>query len=183
MEPSDESLSLLARMAAKPGVQSTFILSRADGAILRADNISALQKRRRADSSSNTADALQEKSGRPHSLSVSNGDGDKEADKSSKSGEEVARIVWRFMKATEGTIEELDDEDEVRLLRVRTKKNEIVIVPSELHDMDGMIMLLISRKAPSSCLSLFTIHRPLEASMATFALQYQVSSLTTTTLG
>lgn len=142
MEPSDESLSLLARMSAKPGVQSTLILSRVDGAILRADNISALQKRRRKDSNTNGQgtknpgrDTLHgtldrdTNSGRPHSLSTSNGDGD-EADKTKQSGEDVARIVWRFMKATEGIIEELDEEDEVKLLRVRTKRNEIVIVPS-----------------------------------------------------
>jgi dynein light chain roadblock-type len=38
-------------------------------------------------------------------------------------------MVWSFLKAAGHLVDELDKEDEVRLLRLRTKKNELVIVP------------------------------------------------------
>jgi hypothetical protein len=50
-----------------------------------------------------------------------------------RSGLEVARTVWRFVQAAGTLVDELDGEDELKLLRVRTRKNELVIVPSELY--------------------------------------------------
>jgi dynein light chain roadblock-type len=38
-------------------------------------------------------------------------------------------MVWSFTSAAGSLVEGLDKEDEVRLLRLRTKKNELVIVP------------------------------------------------------
>jgi hypothetical protein len=38
-------------------------------------------------------------------------------------------MVWSFLKAAGNLVDELDSEDEVKLLRLRTKKNELVIVP------------------------------------------------------
>jgi dynein light chain roadblock-type len=38
-------------------------------------------------------------------------------------------MVWSFIKAAGSLVEGLDREDEVKLLRLRTKKNELVIVP------------------------------------------------------
>jgi dynein light chain roadblock-type len=45
------------------------------------------------------------------------------------SAEDVASLVWNFLKAAGSLVDELDIEDEVKLLRLRTKKNELVIVP------------------------------------------------------
>jgi dynein light chain roadblock-type len=45
------------------------------------------------------------------------------------SAEDVAGMVWSFLSAAGNLVDELDKEDEVRLLRLRTKKNELVIVP------------------------------------------------------
>lgn len=56
------------------------------------------------------------------------------------SAEDVASMVWAFMGAAGGLVEELDKEDEVKLLRLRTKKNELVIVPSELSFPGGAAM-------------------------------------------
>lgn len=146
MEPSEESIALLARMSAKPGVQSTLILSRTDGAIVRADGLLAL-KRRRASSSAadSSAGGLNDSPSRNfHTPSKSNGTGgardsailsgprrDDEAG-GKQTGEEVARAVWKYVKATEGLVTDLDEEDEVKLLRVRTRKNELVVVPSKI---------------------------------------------------
>ena len=43
--------------------------------------------------------------------------------------EDVARLAFNFVKIAGNTVEGLDAEDDVRLLRVRTKKVELVIVP------------------------------------------------------
>ncbi len=50
-----------------------------------------------------------------------------------KSAEETARMVWAFVEAAGGLIAGLDAEDEVKLLRLRTNKQELVIVPGEMH--------------------------------------------------
>ena len=47
-----------------------------------------------------------------------------------KSAEDVARLVLKFVEAASSMVDSLDSEDELRLLRLRTKKNELVIVPS-----------------------------------------------------
>ncbi len=45
------------------------------------------------------------------------------------SAEDIASMVWSFLAAAGNLVNELDKEDEVKLLRLRTKKNELVIVP------------------------------------------------------
>lgn len=44
--------------------------------------------------------------------------------------EDIARLVFKFIEAVGLFIDRLDKEEEVRLPRVRTKKNELVILPS-----------------------------------------------------
>jgi len=51
------------------------------------------------------------------------------------SAEDVASMVWSFLTAAGTLVDELDKEDEVKLLRLRTKKSEIVIVPGVLDRM------------------------------------------------
>jgi dynein light chain roadblock-type len=128
MEPSDESLALLARLSSKPGVQSTLVLSRTDGAIVRSEGLLA-RNRKRSDS---TGDTNQRVNGSKRD-SVGPGIGSAEGaseDSAAKTGEDIARAVWKYVQATEGLVEDMDDDDELRLLRVRTKKNELVVVPS-----------------------------------------------------
>jgi hypothetical protein len=47
-----------------------------------------------------------------------------------QSAEDVARLVFKFVEAAGLFVDGLDKDEEVRLLRVRMKKNELVIVPS-----------------------------------------------------
>jgi hypothetical protein len=47
-----------------------------------------------------------------------------------QSAEDVARLVFSFVESAGTMVNGLDNEEEVKLLRVRTKKNELVIVPS-----------------------------------------------------
>lgn len=123
----------LSRIAAKPGVQSVLVLSKVDGSIIRSSGL--------------LADTLP---GEPpvtglreaHDINIfrkgtdgSKEDGDpklsstREGVDRGKSAEEVSRMVFSFMSAAKDFTEGMDQEDEVRLLRMRTRKNEIVIVP------------------------------------------------------
>jgi hypothetical protein len=51
-------------------------------------------------------------------------------------------MVWSFLTAAGTLVDELDKEDEVKLLRLRTRKNELVIVPgmSLTHSMAGLLL-------------------------------------------
>lgn len=49
-----------------------------------------------------------------------------------KNIENVARMVFSFVSAAGALVEDMDSEDALKLLRLRTKKNEIVIVPGQL---------------------------------------------------
>ncbi|KAK5736203.1 hypothetical protein LTR17_007543 [Elasticomyces elasticus] len=117
--PSVETEALLARLAQRPGVQSTLVLSRETGAIVRSSGLI-------------TADETEEEEGTTAAPNSSGADanGAEGAVVSKKKGtrnaEDVARIVWNYVKS----VEELNGSyDEPKLLRVRTKKNEIVVVP------------------------------------------------------
>lgn len=43
----------------------------------------------------------------------------------------MSRLVMKFVEAAGEMVDGLDHDDELRLLRLRTRKNELVIVPSE----------------------------------------------------
>ncbi|KAF2177178.1 hypothetical protein K469DRAFT_732998 [Zopfia rhizophila CBS 207.26] len=114
----EETLALLARISQKPGVQSTLVISRENGAIVRTSGLI---------SNSSTANP---NSTLPASLenapdSYSNG----RKESGIHSAEDVASIVWSFVGAAGILVDGLDKEDEVKLLRLRTKKNELVIIP------------------------------------------------------
>lgn len=48
-----------------------------------------------------------------------------------KYAEDVAKMVFSFVSGAGGLVQGMDDEDEVKLLRIRTRKSEIVIVPGQ----------------------------------------------------
>ncbi|KAJ4297494.1 hypothetical protein N0V90_005386 [Kalmusia sp. IMI 367209] len=114
----DETLALLTRLSQKPGVQSTLVLSRDNGAIVRTSglisNSSSANPNSTLPASTDTA---------PDNYT----NGKKES--GIHSAEDVASMVWSFITAAGSLVEGLDTEDEVKLLRLRTKKNELVIVP------------------------------------------------------
>ncbi|KAF2257307.1 hypothetical protein BU26DRAFT_514008 [Trematosphaeria pertusa] len=114
----DETLSLLTRLSQKPGVQSTLVLSRETGAIVRTSGLISNS------TSANPNSTLPASSGAaPENYT----NGKKEG--GIQSAEDVASMVWSFISAASSLVEGLDKEDEVKLLRLRTKKNELVIVP------------------------------------------------------
>lgn len=128
---SDETLSLLTRLSQKPGVQSTLILSRDTGAIVRTSGLIS-------NSSSANPNSTLPALGETAADSYVNG----RKESGIHSAEDIASAVWKFLEAAGGLIEELDKEDDVRLLRLRTKKNELVIVPGTF-DLSKIEVLLI----------------------------------------
>jgi hypothetical protein len=115
---TEETLSLLTRLSQKPGVQSTLILSRDTGAIVRTSGLIS-------NSSSANPNSTLPASGETTADNYVNG----RKESGIHSAEDVASAVWRFLGAAGSLVDELDKEDDVRLLRLRTKKNELVIVP------------------------------------------------------
>ncbi|KAH7075762.1 hypothetical protein BKA63DRAFT_490706 [Paraphoma chrysanthemicola] len=114
----DDTLALLTRLSQKPGVQSTLILSRETGAIVRT---SGLISKSSSPNPNSTLPASSESSAEAYT----NG----RKDSGIHSAEDIASSVWTFLKAAGSLVDDLDKDDEVKLLRLRTKKNELVIVP------------------------------------------------------
>ncbi|RYO80880.1 hypothetical protein DL764_009839 [Monosporascus ibericus] len=50
-----------------------------------------------------------------------------------QAAQELAALVWGFLSSAGSLVDEVDAEDELRLLRLRTKKQEVVIVPEHKY--------------------------------------------------
>ncbi|MCJ1283121.1 hypothetical protein MMC26_002448 [Xylographa opegraphella] len=127
------TLENLARIASKPGVQSTLVLSRADGAIIRATGFAT-------NGSNSPANEISiHQSVEPHTALPESADGKIEyarnRTQSSKTAEEVAKMIFQFVSTTTGLINDLEEGDDVQLLRLRTRNSEIVIVPDSAYIM------------------------------------------------
>lgn len=121
--PSEETANLLARLSNRPGVQGTLILSRDTGAIVRSSGLATDEE---------DGDGEPAPPGSSHGQS--NGTEGETKKKGTRKAEEVARLVFKFVQNAGEMVEELNGEtDEAKLLRVRTKRNEMVIVPGELY--------------------------------------------------
>ncbi|GAB7352572.1 hypothetical protein MBLNU459_g2956t1 [Dothideomycetes sp. NU459] len=134
---AEDSFANLARLSQKPGVKSTLILSRQTGSIVRSSGLVS------RDDTANPESTL------PPSNSQQNGtangsNGDQED--GLQSAEDVARIVWNFAKAAGDLLQELNGpvDDEMKLLRIRTKKKELVIVP------DSKFIAVVIHDTPSA---------------------------------
>ncbi|KAH8154265.1 uncharacterized protein LAJ45_02033 [Morchella importuna] len=57
---------------------------------------------------------------------------------------EYAGMVWKFVKSAEEMVGGMDDEDDLKLLRVRTKRHELVIVP------DPRFILVVFHDTPTA---------------------------------
>ena len=118
----------LSRLAAKPGVRSTLVLSKVDGSIIRSSGLLAASSSPIPGNGPTEGDV-----GVPVEPSNGNNDYDgiNDAKDGGRSAEEVARMVFSFVSAAWGFADGMDEGDEVKLLRLRTRKNEIVIVPGQ----------------------------------------------------
>ena len=114
---ADDTIANLNRLSQKPGVQATLILSRDTGAIVQS---SGLESR---EDSANSESAL------PPSNNAPNGHVERAG--KMRTAEDVAQLVYNFVKSAGAMAQEMNgtQDDELKLLRLRTKKNEIMIVP------------------------------------------------------
>ena len=118
----------LLRLASKPGVQSTLILSKADGSIIRSTGLlatSSTPDSGLSEQETNNGTALNGNTGVTEAMSGS------DIQTQAKSAEEIARVVFNFVEGANTFAESMDQADEIKLLRMRTKRNEIMIVPGE----------------------------------------------------
>lgn len=129
------TLENLARLAAKPGVQSTLVLSTSDGFIIKSTGLLA-------DSAiSSSPDPSLVGNNPPQDIDASSttlprnsnnlyegGEG------RTKSAEHVAKMVFSFVAAAKDFAEGMEKGDDAKLLRMRTRKQEIVIVPGKPSD-------------------------------------------------
>ncbi|KAG6994006.1 hypothetical protein G7Y79_00048g084020 [Physcia stellaris] len=130
------TLDHLARLATRPGVQSTLILSRIDGSIIHKAGLLA-----QSSTSRDTTDP-----DRDVNLSVNKEDSTLAVDgvTRDKGAESMAHKVFSFMSQAQAFAEGVDSADEVKLLRLRTRKNEVVIVP------DSKFLLVVIHDAPQT---------------------------------
>ncbi|KFH46581.1 Dynein light chain roadblock-type-like protein [Hapsidospora chrysogenum ATCC 11550] len=105
----------LGRLTRKPGVKASIVLDRSTGSILK---------------TSGDMTALRTSKSRNEATAASFSNEVPAAEESESKGlEEFARMIWNYVNTSGQLVQDLDTEDELKLLRLRTKKQEIVIVP------------------------------------------------------
>ncbi|KAK7743939.1 hypothetical protein SLS53_003961 [Cytospora paraplurivora] len=141
----------LNRLSKKPGVKATIALDRSSGAILKtAGQISLLrtatsQQQQQQDSQLSTTAVAGSFSATTGDAPASSGSAAVAGTGSETQGaEELAAMVWAFVNTAGTLVEGLDTEDELKLLRVRTKKQELVIVP------DPRYLLIVVHETPTA---------------------------------
>ena len=137
-------LENLARLASKPGVQSTLVLSRSDGSIIHKTGLLADQSTIPEDTSPSTNGDPNTNGAFAHK--------DTQATANEKSAESIAHKVFSFVVQAQRFAEGMDAGDEVRLLRLRTRRNELVIVPGKWqlgHAMSCADVVICRLKVPA----------------------------------
>ncbi|KAJ4386718.1 hypothetical protein N0V93_009616 [Gnomoniopsis smithogilvyi] len=123
----------LGRLSKKPGVKATIALDRTTGSILKtAGQISLVHTPKAAQQHP------QPPPDDPAAVTAA------QIDSETQGAEELAGMVWKFVNAAGGLVAGLDGEDELKLLRVRTKKQELVIVP------DVKYLLIVIHETPAA---------------------------------
>ena len=126
------TLENLARLAAKPGVQSTLVLSASDGSIIKSTGLLAETALPSSpDTSLAREDSDQEDKSLSTSLPSNNINRYEGVEGRTKSAEHVAKMVFNFVAAAKDFVEGIEKGDDAKLLRLRTRKQEIVIFPGE----------------------------------------------------
>ncbi|KAL8784120.1 MAG: hypothetical protein Q9213_004179 [Squamulea squamosa] len=141
------TLENLARLAAKPGVQSTLVLSKSDGSIIKSTGLLADSAVPSSSDSSAVGNGPHEdiKSFSTSIPSNSNSREGYEGDGGlTKNAQHVAKMVFEYVAAAKEFAEGMEKGDDARLLRMRTRKREIVIVPGRL--LEGQLQSALSTR-------------------------------------
>ncbi|KAI9733218.1 MAG: hypothetical protein M1818_007336 [Claussenomyces sp. TS43310] len=131
MAPSSSGTSdQLDSLSKKAGVLATIVLDRSSGAIVTTTGSLASSAGLNSSSVLSASAISSEDSGQNF--------------KEPQGTQEMASMVWNFVSAAGDMIQGLDTEDEMRLLRLRTKKFELVIVP------DPKYLLIVVHETPAA---------------------------------
>ncbi|RFU32618.1 hypothetical protein B7463_g3743, partial [Scytalidium lignicola] len=117
---ADVLTETLNRLSKKDGVQAAIVLDRSTGAILRTTGEYTI--------SNASPSASQAPNGGPGGLNLEDNTGSSNGTET-RGVEALAAMVWSFVNSAGELVQGLDGEDEVKLLRLRTRKQELVIVP------------------------------------------------------
>ncbi|KAL9119787.1 MAG: hypothetical protein Q9187_003661, partial [Circinaria calcarea] len=128
-QPSS-TMEHLAHLASKPGVKATLILSKVDGAIIGTTGLAAGMSASTSDTPQPGNSTSGGNGGHPVLLDEKAGY-ESQGDEQKHSAEEVAKMAFSLVSAAAVLVKGLDDGDEAQLLRLRTRKNEIVVVPGK----------------------------------------------------
>ncbi|KAI0602716.1 hypothetical protein F4775DRAFT_151361 [Biscogniauxia sp. FL1348] len=120
----DSMEEALHRLSKKPGVKAWLMLDRTNGAVLKTNG--QVSTVRPARSSSNAS--LPTPTGGSFSTDVN-----ANTNNETQAAQELASMVWSFLSSAGSLVEEMDSEDELKLLRLRTKQQELVIVPESKY--------------------------------------------------
>ena len=117
-------------------MQSTLVLSRIDDTIIKANGFLAAGLEGQDDGAviEQASESFQDDGDASDTVKAS-GMMNK---KTSMSAKDVARAVFSFISAAEGLGSSIDNEDDVKLMRMRTRKHEIVIVPGNMIINEGL---------------------------------------------
>lgn len=144
----------LSRLAAKPGVQSTLILSKADGSIIRTSGLLAGPSSPPGPSSSRPASSSSGGGAAATDTASGHADGThaegyyevidaNDENSNEKRAEDVAKMVFSFVSNAGGFVQGMDEGDELKLLRIRTRKSEVVILPGKVPPFHFSVCFLL----------------------------------------
>ncbi|KAI1300439.1 hypothetical protein F5Y03DRAFT_397157 [Xylaria venustula] len=123
----DSMEDALHRLSKKPGVRAWLMLDRSNGAVLKTNGEVATVRPAKSSSGTNNtgvSPSLPTPTGGSFSTDVNTN-----TNNESLAAQELASMVWSFLSSAGSLVDEIDGEDELKLLRLRTKKQEFVIVP------------------------------------------------------
>jgi dynein light chain roadblock-type len=124
------TLENLSRLASKQGVQATLVLSRKDGAIVQSTGLAVTASPEPASLSENRSpqnDGEQQTSTPQNAASDLQYAGSEQVNQ--KSAEDIARRVFALVSSSHDLADAMDNGSDVQLLRMRSHRREVVIVP------------------------------------------------------
>ncbi|KAI5867572.1 hypothetical protein GGS23DRAFT_548901 [Durotheca rogersii] len=137
----DEALH---RMSKKPGVKGWLMLDRADGTLIKhSSQIATVRPARLSSAAAGGSNGLGGDSAPnndlPMSPTVASGSfssdigsgttpGAGAANDDAQAAKELAGLVWSLVSVAGKMVDDVDEEDEIKLLRLRTKRQEFVVV-------------------------------------------------------
>ncbi|RYO89613.1 hypothetical protein DL766_000427 [Monosporascus sp. MC13-8B] len=153
----------LHRLSKKPGVKAWLMLDRSTGAVLKTNGQIASVRPARATTTNNGTNSGNNNNNNNGSSNDNNNpssttitatsaaaaattgtttaagsssfstDFNANSNNEAQAAQELAALVWGFLSSAGTLVDEVDDEDELKLLRLRTKKQEVVIVPEHKY--------------------------------------------------